>query len=297
MKTFFAKRECPRCGCRHDPAYLSCPKCGAQTDDPDALSIFKKQIPVPWWKNLIFFLTGLIGLSILATIISIIVELSFVAGHPGATTDDLIQYLSSVDANFAVSGTAYLLLTVALSLVLWKSWKHIGKSFASWVPFVAAIIGYVCIYGFNLFYNLIMELCYQAAGRPLPGVNANESALRAMALAYPALALIVFGLLGPLCEEITYRIGLFGFLSRFGRVLAYILTAVVFGFIHFAWGSLFSPSYPGQALDELANLPPYIFAGLVFGFLYDRFGFAASFTAHFTNNLISLIVTIALPGQ
>ncbi len=113
-----------------------------------------------------------------------------------------------------------------------------------------------------------------------------------MVKAVPVFSFIVFGLIGPFCEEVTYRVGLFGFLGRFNKVVAYLGTALIFGFIHFGWSAIWSPAYPGHLVVELINLPPYIGAGAAFCFLYDRWGFGAAFLAHATNNVFSVITSM-----
>ena len=288
MKTYFGRKTCPDCHANYDIANPECPNCHRHNDEEGVDSLFGHHVHLgPAWQ-LGFFLAGLAGLFLLNLIASIILEVIVVSNSPGMTQEELIKYMSSPAANLWVSSGSYIALFVAFGFLLWANWKQIGKSFVGWKPYVAAVIGLGCLYGFSLLYNLMLEGIYNAAGRPLPGVNGNEQALRDMAALSPALALIVFGIVGPFCEEMTYRIGLFGFLSRLGRVWAYALTALVFGFIHFGWSTVGTDA----ALDELANIPPYVFAGVAFGFLYDKYGFAASFLAHTSNNLISLIVTI-----
>ena len=106
---------------------------------------------------------------------------------------------------------------------------------------------------------------------------------------------LIFGVIGPICEEFTYRIGLFSLTKRLSRVAAYIITPLVFGFIHFGWGSI---ATGGDALIiELLNIPDYILAGVIFAFLYDRFGIGASTTAHVMNNLLSFIQILILHSQ
>ena len=116
------------------------------------------------------------------------------------------------------------------------------------------------------------------------GVNTNEEAAESMILAFPALSIIVLGILGPVCEEITYRYGLFSLLDKKSKILAYILTPLVFAIIHFDFG--------GDMIIELLNLPSYIIAGVLLSLAYDKFGFHTAVIAHVINNLYAIIVTL-----
>lgn len=287
MKTYFGRKTCPECRMSYDIAAPECPNCHHHNDEPELDALFGHHVRIGPIRQLVFFGIGLAGLLLLNLIATIIFEVVAISNNPGMTQAELIDYMSTPGINLGVSSTSYLALFAIFGLLLWADWKQVGKSFVGWKPYVAALVGLGVLYGFGILYNLLLQGIYEAAGRPLPGVNGNERALREMTVLNPALALIVFGVVGPFCEEMTYRVGLFGFLSRLGRIWAYVLTALIFGFIHFGWRTIGTNAF----FDELANIPPYIFAGVAFGFLYDRYGFAASFMAHTANNLISLALT------
>lgn len=117
--------------------------------------------------------------------------------------------------------------------------------------------------------------------------NANEEAIDNIAVNYPILSLLVFGIIGPITEEFGYRVGLFSLIRKYNRVLAYILTPLIFGLIHFTITG-------GDIINELLNLPAYIVAGLLFSYIYEYKGFAASSIAHITNNVIALTIQIII---
>jgi membrane protease YdiL (CAAX protease family) len=94
-------------------------------------------------------------------------------------------------------------------------------------------------------------------------------------------------------EELTYRVGLFNAISSRNRIAAYVVSALVFGFLHFniplnADGAIDQ----AKLIEEFINIPSYIVSGLVFGYIYEKEGFAGSSVAHITNNLISYILSI-----
>ena len=119
-------------------------------------------------------------------------------------------------------------------------------------------------------------------------VNENELQSRAIIDTYPILSILVLGIIGPICEELTYRLGMFSLIGRINRVLAYIITSLVFALMHMNFSS------NANIVVELLNLPSYIFAGVAFCFAYDKFSLPCSLTAHTLNNLFAVIFQIIL---
>ena len=120
---------------------------------------------------------------------------------------------------------------------------------------------------------------------PNAGTGGNQGTASSIATAYPIFAIVILGILGPICEEFAYRVGLFSFLRRVSPVLAYIGTALIFGLIHFDFTSK-------DLITELVYLPNYVFAGIMFSLLYEFGGIGASTTAHILNNLFSVLLII-----
>ena len=92
-------------------------------------------------------------------------------------------------------------------------------------------------------------------------------------------------LIGPFCEEITYRVGLFDLIKRKNKILAYIIEVLIFAFIHIQ----FSETTLGA---ELAAFPIYLAIGFFLTFAYDKFDLPASYMAHIFLNTISFIAVI-----
>ena len=93
----------------------------------------------------------------------------------------------------------------------------------------------------------------------------------------------------------TYRVGLFSFLMRTKRWLAYMVTIIVFAFIHFDFTSILTGIQTGvwdTLINEILNLPEYMMAGAVLCVLYDTCGLSASIIAHVGNNLFSIFLYI-----
>ena len=263
----FKKKKCENCQSEYDVVEATCPACGTQNEEVQKLRINQNIIWLPWWRQLLIFLIGILGLQIAATVLSII----------------FLQTLGdTLEASLTVNALAYVLALGGIAIGLYPYYKRCLGSFKKWLPYVIGLAGAIAIYLLNAFYGSIISQFIETTN------NENESTAESMLTAYPAISMIMIVILGPVCEELTYRVGLFSLLKRVNTALAYVVVAVIFGFIHFNFGAIFG----GNIVNELANLPFYMGAGLVMCYLYDKFGLAASLTAHITNNLISSLLAL-----
>jgi membrane protease YdiL (CAAX protease family) len=122
---------------------------------------------------------------------------------------------------------------------------------------------------------------YDALGIQLSD-NQNQATIVRLVKDSPIISIITFGLLGPIVEEWTYRLGLFQYLKDRNKWIAYIVTLSIFGLIHFNFTST-------NLTNELLNLPIYLIAGAWFCFLYDQFGLQVAMTTHIFNNVLSVM--------
>lgn len=289
MENHFARRTCSHCGGQYDPVEGKCPRCGEVTETEAFARGYLHQVHAEPWRQIVLFLIGILGLQIASLIVSVFAGAIVGMANPGASPDQLNEISSSAGVSLAINGIAYLVVAIALFFVARPLLKQIGRSFKGWLPYVAAIVAVAFIIGMDMFYNnLIANPLMRLAGI-IPSANGNQSRINTMIASYPVVSVFLFGILGPLVEEIAYRVGLFGFLGRINKVAAYILGMLVFGLIHFDWGAFGD----GQRLIiELINLPPYVGAGALLCFVYDRFGFGASFLAHAINNIIGIVMAL-----
>ena len=224
-----------------------------------------------WLYRLTLFIVGFIGLDIITIIIQIILQIIF----PEYFKEGSEYYITGLAT---LNTIRYILLAMSFVILLYPRLKVIVKKFLDWkgdligLGFGAAII--LVTLGYNFIISQFVEL----------EVNANEVAAESMITAFPIISVIVLGILGPICEEITYRYGLFSLLDKKSKILAYILTPLVFAIIHF--------DFTGNLKIELLNLPTYILAGLGLSFAYDKFGFHTAIIAHITNNIYAIVMTL-----
>ena len=220
-------------------------------------------------KKLALFLTGCVGFEIIGFIVSLIVVL--LVGTDAAQTPEVTGII-----NFICYGSLFVILVAILNKDIVKLFSSFtkGRNYLFGIVFAALLIGV------PIFYNMLINLFRET------GTSQNEEGLRSFIVIYPLLSIFILGVVGPFCEELTYRVGLFGLLKKH-KWLAYIVSAIVFALMHFTFTA------KGEAMiDELLNLPIYLFSGVMFALAYDKFGLSCSLTAHVINNVFAISMTI-----
>lgn len=220
-------------------------------------------------KSLTFFIVGFLFIKVIALIFQLI-------GQNGGW-----YFIASGTYSGAINFASYFVTLGIIILILSNNSNQFFKEFANkWTWIYGLGFGFLLMIASSAvtaFMNLFQQV----------GENANESAIDSITTSFPVLSVIVFGLLGPICEEFTFRVGLFSFLKKYNRIAAYLGTAIVFGFLHFTFN-------PSTIITELINLPSYIVAGLLLCYFYDYKGIGASTVAHMTNNLFAIISQLVL---
>lgn len=117
--------------------------------------------------------------------------------------------------------------------------------------------------------------------------NQNQTGVNNIILNNPLLATVTVAIIGPVVEEFTYRYGLFGSIRKFNRVASYVVTIIVFALIHFNYSADSS-----TLLNEILNLPPYLFAAFILCYAYDTRSLTCSTVAHIFNNGYSVIMLL-----
>ena len=279
---YFHNVVCDSCGTRYDETYPECPNCKNKNTKPEARK-FANFLPTPFWKQLLYVANGLLGLEIVTLFATFIV----VAVNQPANAK---EFMSSGEGLFATYSIVYPSLFVIMGLLVWSDWKKIGKAFLNWKPYVAGLIGFFVLTAFSIGYGFLSQAILKGAGIDVSSTNSNQVNVINMVKYNWVACFFIIGLLGPFCEELTYRVGVFGFASRLGKWAGYVLGILVFAFIHFDFTALGSRD---GVIIEFVSLPNYLFSAAVLCFLYDKFGFAASYVTHALNNIISVIQIIA----
>ncbi len=262
MKLRIQDKKCEACGSYYDPTHSHCPNCKCENSD-----FSRKLYPVnesaPVLKQILFFVIGSFGFQLIGTLISAII----------GTKIDSESLLYKTVVNYS----AYGILFIILVLLVWSYWKTIAKAFKNKRTYIGFAIG-IGLIAFNLAYSNILAIAGVES-------NANQQDLVEMVKSSKALGILLIGITGPICEEITYRLGLFDFLKRIHIALAYVACAIFFGFIHFDFTN-------ASSVSEWINIPNYVICGAILCLANDRFGIGASMIAHIMNNVASLILIL-----
>ena len=225
------------------------------------------------WFHAVVFGGGYVADIILSIIIQSIVQ---------SINPDYLNQESAlfVDGLAIVTSVRYSLLFLILMAVIFPNILTLLKKFADYKNILIGIAMGIGVIVATILYNFIVSIYVELE------VNTNESYVELFIKNYPYLAIVFVGILGPIVEEFIYRYGLFEAINKNKKlkVLAYIVTILVFAFIHF--------DFTGDMKTELLNIPAYIIAAFLLTFTYDRFGFGASVMAHITNNMYAIIMTL-----
>ena len=216
----------------------------------------------PLWKRGVLLAIGLIGLQVVAFLVVLC----------------LIGFTKS-DRSAAANLITYSILFLAMMGVVFLDVPKLLKQFKSWKPYVFGIVFAIGIVTFDMMYVNFVNLFYPIS------TSSNEAGIRGVISIYPVASVFILGIIGPLCEELAYRVGLFGLLRRVHRVLAYTVTGLVFGLLHFDFTA-------ANIAVEFIFLPTYIFPGVILALAYDLFGLSCSWFAHSLNNLFAIIINI-----
>ena len=232
-------------------------------------------------KNRItLFLIGLFGLQLISFFIASSGLLQqFVDSFKIVTSNELLAYL-----NFL----CYALTIIPALFIFDKEQLHkLTEGLKDKTKIKQGVILWVVLTSSSIIYNVITSIAFGS------GDNQNQTSVNDSILASPFLMSLIVAILGPLIEEITYRYGLFGSIKKKSRILAYLLTMVIFGFIHFDFSAIFTDQ--NALINELINIPSYIISGAILCFGYDRDETMAVPTiAHILNNASSVLGILIL---
>lgn len=194
----------------------------------------------------------------------------------------LIGRRDAADINFIVYliGVVYMLIF---------EWKFLRREFYSLCDrpldcFVQILICYGLMLGLNLCINSLMLLLNFDS-------NPNNSAVVDLAELKmgPTAAMAIF--LAPIVEELVFRGGVFGLLRRYNRLLAYVVSILVFGLYHI-WSSAIE-----NPLD-LIYIIQYIPASYALCRCYERTNSIwAGIFLHMLNNGVALKALDFLGGM
>lgn len=231
-----------------------------------------------WYDELILFLWGWLGMNIIPYIFLLLVQLWNFDELQTMMTINLLTY-ATLFTGFIV----YLfMIKPEIGNKILSSFKrnHLQRTLQGYIEYLIIYMTLIIVY------QLLFKYFYHGNSS-----NNNQSSLVDISF-YKVAFVVMTVFLGPVCEELTYRAGLCSLLERKSKILAILLSGIIFGLIHFDLSSLISAGQGNteSLINELWNLPPYLISGWALGFAYVKEGcFTSSWIGHFLNNLLGVI--------
>ena len=258
--------KCPNCESYHDVTLKECPKCHKSNELFKIRRYPKRVVFLHPFVQLGMFLVGFAYGGML------LLEIFVATFREFFPTDKAFS-------NVLVMSIVYGVMFASLVLIALFSGRRklFLEKFTNGIDYLYGIGYAATIVMGTVILGAILSWFYKIDN------NANQEAIEAAATGYPLLAIPVLCILGPLCEELTYRVGLYSFLRRFNKYFAFIVTTIVFAFIHFEIGA-------EDIMLELRSMPIYLFSGFILTLAYEHRGPACSMTAHVLYNTLAFLL-------
>lgn len=250
-----------------------------------------------WVRHVILILVGYLGLQIIATVLTAVLTVAFtIQGFDVKSMataflnySEGLDYIEADLNNYLlfliiIQTTGYILTALAISLSLLKEHLiNICKEFKIGKTYLYGLMwGAILITGQILLSMIINQL------HPTTSINQNESLIRLLSDKYYIPMFIVTVFCAPIVEELTYRLGLLGLLNKKNKWLALFVSALIFALLHFNFDA-----QGEDMINELWNLPVYIYSGIILGIAYTRHGrISESIICHLSNNLFSMLLSL-----
>lgn len=279
--------KCSTCGLAHNPSVSLCPKCNKN----EFLSAVKNGLDpfdhmtskrILWLAILSFGMTivvpaiAIIGISVYEAVMGIDLQ---------GVLDGGVSYEEYIFATYPSFQTLSLfagqLLGVIIALFIMRN--YIGTVFASLKNYknvLKSLVVVAIVIGFSAVWGIVSEKVFGV------GDNTNQTIVVNEVLSSPVFAFVSMTFLAPFIEELAFRCGAFGLVRRKSKLLAYVVSSLLFVIIHI------NPDTANLA-TELVSVPAYLVAAISLCYIYDKYGFGCSFLAHMLNNAFACIMILA----
>ncbi|MEG0034718.1 MAG: type II CAAX endopeptidase family protein [Bacilli bacterium] len=266
--------KCEKCNTAYDMEFFECPKCHTPNKDISSRALKNPLLFIDTFREIALLVTGIIGMFLIGAIVGLI--FGMVIGSKG----EIVTNLTPLQSLISLSITQFLVLIIMIA-IMYPYLKYLAKSFLKYQSIIIGVLAGGFLILFSFAYGALIS-----ATIPDHVTNGNEASLIPLVEALPALSFFILVLVGPFVEELTYRVGLFGAANKWNKVVAYVLAVVIFSVMHISFSS------GTDWISELIALPVYLIAAFVLAYIYDHFGFSASFTAHAINNLYAYLIYV-----
>lgn len=264
----FKDTKCSNCGAYHDPTLRKCPECHKNNELFELNRLSKRVLFLHPIAEAALFLIGFayIGMLIGEVFFSIFV---------GALPSDNELFKKTL-----LLVLVYFTMFVGLcSVPLFTRRDEFFGKYKNGIDYLYGLAYAITIICVGTVISALVSFAYS------PQDNVNQTMAVSIAKGYPLLAFFVLCFLGPVCEEFTYRVGLYSLLRRINKYLAFAVTTIIFALIHFEFGA-------EDMVNELWSLPSYLVCGFLLTLAYEHRGPACSMTAHIIYNIFAYIVIL-----
>ena len=263
-------KKCPNCETYYDPTLKKCPHC---------------------YKSNELYLDGQINDKIMYFSVESQIGLFLVGFAFGGMllVELLFSYIISLfDIDLALKKTILLATTYVtmllglMAIAFFTRRKEFLSKYKRGLDYIYGVFYAMTIVFASMMLSSLINIFYT------PVDNNNQSAALEVVQNYPIIAFFIISLLGPICEEMTYRVGLFSFFRRINKYVAFIITIIVFALIHFDFDAIGT----SNIVNELWALPSYIVSGFILTLAYEHRGPVCSMTAHILYNTFAFIMML-----
>ena len=263
----FRNKKCPNCNTYHDPTLEKCPECHKNNELYLNREINDKIVFMHPIAQIGLFLAGFLyaGMLIAELTIGNIVSL--------LPANDSLKY------TLLLLFVYLMMLGGLLAIILTTRRKVFFNKYKRGIDYVYGIGYALTIVIASLIVGSIIAIFHT------PTDNNNQKAAIEVTNNYPLIAFFLLSFIGPICEELTYRVGLYSFFRRINKYLAFAVTVIVFAFIHFDFSAT-------DIVNELWSLPSYLISGFILTLAYEHRGPACSMTAHVLYNVFAFLLML-----
>lgn len=177
---------------------------------------------------------------------------------------DLLERLLGVSLGESVRNAIYYYVVFALVVIVF--WGYLGRTTRAFLDrpggvLASAGLGLIAFYGLN-------EICSRLLGLALEGqVNLNDEAIVGRMVDAPRTTILIVVVLAPVVEETLFRGYVFGNLREVHRGLAYLVSCLLFAFLH-----VWQFAAARGDLTYLLLMAQYLVPGAVMAWTYERSG-------------------------
>lgn len=199
---------------------------------------------------------------------------------------DLLEVALDTTIGDSLRNVLYYYVLFAVTVLLFHSYlAHTSSRFLDNMnrALSTLLLGLLVFYGAN---ELIYRVCSVLFDSR---TNLNDMTIAAQIGQAPRMTALIIVLLAPVVEEVLFRGLVFGCLKEKSRVFAYLLSCVLFAFLH-----VWSAALAQWDLGYLILMLQYLVPGLVFAWAYEHSGTLwTSILLHALVNALSLFVIVS----